>query len=228
MTTSSECDDMRLLLPELALGTISGQDRARALEHLAECSDCRRELSSFSAVVDELLLLAPSAEPPVGFESRVMERLGGSRRRTRVAKRSWLAAAALMVIAALGGGAVAYVAGANERDLASSYRRTLTVADGQYFAARQLQDETGATVGHVFGYQGSPPWIFCVVDSGRAKGVYDIKVSVRGGDTWTAGEMQVAEGKGGTWGRSLGIDLHDLEEVSFVEQSSGETLVATW
>jgi Putative zinc-finger len=228
MTNRSECAEVRLMLPELALGTVSGQDRARALKHLAGCPECRRELSSLSDVGDELLLLAPSAEPPVGFESRLMERLGPPGRRPRLWGRGWMAAAALIVIAALGGGAAVYAAQAPERDLANSYREALAVADGRYFAAKPLKDDTGAAVGHVFGYQGSPSWVFCVVRSGRVQGEYDIQFSVRNGDTWTAGEMDVPEGKGGTWAQALEVDLHDVQKISFVERSSGETLVATW
>ena len=130
MTSRSDCPDVRLMLPELALGSVTGQDRARALKHLAGCPECRRELSALSEVSDELLLLAPPAEPPVGFESRVMESLGGSRHRAVVGWRRGAAAAAAIVIAALGGGAAVYVAGASDRELADSYRNTLAVADG--------------------------------------------------------------------------------------------------
>ena len=59
---------------DLALGIVEGEERGRALEHLAKCPDCRAEVEKFSEVADELLLLAPHREPPVGFESRVLER----------------------------------------------------------------------------------------------------------------------------------------------------------
>ncbi len=47
-------------------------------------------------------------------------------------------------------------------------------------------------------------------------------------ETWTAGEMQVPEGEGGTWAQALEVELHDVQKISFVERSSGETLIATW
>jgi Putative zinc-finger len=226
VTNSPKCTDIRLLLPELALGTLTGHDRAQALEHLGGCADCRRELQSLSEVADEMLMLAPSAEPPMGFESRVLERVGATRRaRMRGSRRVALVAAALL--AALIGGAAVYAAGAADRELAGSYRATLAVADGEYFAARPLEKAGGAEAGHVFGYQGSPSWVFCVVRAGREDATYDIEITALGGDTWSAGDMQV-EGGRGTWAQPLGVDLHDVQRLRLVDRSTGETLVATW
>lgn len=225
MTSSSGCPDIRLLLPELALGTLTGHDRARALEHLGGCADCRRELQSLSEVADELLTLAPSSEPPMGFESRVLERVGATRG-ARLRRSRWVAVAAALVAALIGGAAV-YAAGAADRELAGSYRATLAVADGEYFAARPLESAEGSEAGHVFGYQGSPSWVFCVVSAGTEEGTYDIEITATGGDTWSAGEMQVEEGEG-TWAQPLGVDLHDVLRFRLVDRSTGETLVANW
>ena len=226
MTSNPACADIRLLLPELALGTLTGQDRGRALEHLSGCLDCRHQLQSLSEVVDDMLMLAPSAEPPVGFESRVIERIGVTQR-TRLRGSRWVIVAAVALVAALIGGAAVYVVGTADRELAGSYRRTLAVANGEYFAARSLENGEGSTAGHVFGYQGSPSWVFCVVRAGMAKGTYDIEITAVGGDTWSAGEMQVEEGKG-TWAQPLGVNLHDVLRLRLIDRSTGEILIATW
>ena len=226
MTSKPECADVRLLLPELALGTLTGHDRGRALEHLVGCLDCRRELKSLSEVADEMLMLVPPAEPPMGFESRVLERVGVTRR-ARLRSSRWVTVAAVALVAALGGGAAVYAVGATDRELAGSYRRTLAVADGEYFAARPLENGEGSEAGHVFGYQGSPSWVFCVVRAGSAEGTYDIEITASGGDTWSAGEMQMEGGKG-TWAQPLGVDLHDVQRLRLIDRSTGETLVATW
>ena len=223
MTSKPECAEIRLLLPELALGTLTGHDRGRALDHLANCLDCRRELKSLSEVADEMLMLAPSAEPPMGFESRALERVG-VKQRTR--SRRWVTIAAVALIAGLGGGVAVYAAGAADRELADSYRRTLAVADGDYFAARPLENAEGSETGHVFGYQGSPSWVFCVVNAGSAQGTYDIEITASG-DTWSAGEMEMEAGKG-TWAQPLGVDLHDVRRFSLIDRSTGERLVANW
>jgi hypothetical protein len=226
VTSKPECPEVRPLLAELALGTLTGHDRGRALEHLGGCLDCRRELRSLSEVADEMLMLAPSAEPPVGFESRVLERVGATRG-ARLRESRWVAVVAVALVAALIGGAVVYAAGAADRELAGSYRATLAVADGEYFAARPLESGDGSEAGHVFGYQGSPSWVFCVVRAGTDEGSYDIEITAIGGDTWSAGEMQIEEGKG-TWAQPLGVDLHDVLRFRLVNRSTGETLVATW
>ncbi|MGH3059187.1 MAG: zf-HC2 domain-containing protein, partial [Gaiellaceae bacterium] len=50
MTAEDRCQETRELAAELALGIADGRDRARVLEHLADCADCRREVEGFSAV----------------------------------------------------------------------------------------------------------------------------------------------------------------------------------
>lgn len=228
MSNSPACTDLRPQLPELALGTLTGEERARTLEHVARCPACRQELVWLSDVGDELLRLAPSAQPPVGFETRSLERLFGVDRSVGAWGRRWLAVAAVALMAAFLGGSAVYLAGGEDREVADDYRDTLAIADGEYFAARALRDDGGGQVGHVFGYEGSPSWVFCVVRAGRAGGTYAIEVTVEGGKTWTAGEMEVPEGKEATWAHALDVDLHDVERFTFVERGSGETFVAPW
>jgi anti-sigma-K factor RskA len=70
------CDEFAEVASELALGVLTGRERARALAHLDGCEACREQVRELSMVGDELLALLPSAEPPAGFESRVLDRLG--------------------------------------------------------------------------------------------------------------------------------------------------------
>jgi hypothetical protein len=227
-SSPAACTNVRPQLPELALGTLTGEERARTLEHVATCPACRQELAWLSDVGDELLRLAPTAQPPVGFETRALERLLGGGRGVGAWRRRWLAVAAAALVAAILGGSAVYLAGSDDRAVADAYRDTLAIADGEYFAARALRDDAGGQVGHVFGYQGSPSWIFCVVRAGRGGGSYAIEVTVKGGKTWTAGEMEVSEGREATWAHALDVDLHDVERFTFVERRSGESFVARW
>ena len=73
--SSPDCARVRAGLPEVALGIADGEQRALALEHIAGCPDCRRELEELSSLADELIALAPEREPPTGFENRVLDRL---------------------------------------------------------------------------------------------------------------------------------------------------------
>jgi len=70
------CDEFAEVAAELALGVLTGRERARALAHLDGCESCREQVRELSTAGDELLALLPPAEPPAGFESRVLERLG--------------------------------------------------------------------------------------------------------------------------------------------------------
>lgn len=216
-----------MLLPELALGTLTGQDRAGALEHLNKCLDCRRELHSLTEVGDELLQLAPSSQPPVGFESRVTQRIGGTRQKSIHWRRRWIAAAAAALLGTIGGGAVVYLATSVDRGVADSYRDTLAIANGEYFAARPFVDAQGAEVGTAFGYQGSPSWVFFAVRAGSGGGVYDIEITAQNGRSWNAGEMEIEDGEG-TWAQALPIDLHDVQQLRVIDRVGGETFLASW
>lgn len=61
---------------ELALGVLTGRERADAIEHLDRCEACREDVHKLLVTGEELLGLLPPAEPPAGFETRVLDRLG--------------------------------------------------------------------------------------------------------------------------------------------------------
>jgi Putative zinc-finger len=71
-----DCARLHELADELALGVLTGEERVEARTHLANCPDCREYVLELTAVSDGLLALVPGAEPPVGFEDRVLSRLG--------------------------------------------------------------------------------------------------------------------------------------------------------
>jgi Putative zinc-finger len=165
----SRCEETRALVPELALGVADGEERGRALQHLAECPECRTELEKLSDVADELALLAPHREVPVGFESRVLARVlppPPPRRRRRL--RLVLAPAA----AALAAAALVLAIVAPDLRLASHYRHTLDEANGKEFESYALRSMAGdAHVGTVFSYEGSPSWVHIDVDAGHRAGL---------------------------------------------------------
>jgi anti-sigma-K factor RskA len=70
------CDEFAGVAAELALGVLTGRERGAALAHLDGCESCREQVRELTMAQDELLALLPSAEPPAGFESRVLERIG--------------------------------------------------------------------------------------------------------------------------------------------------------
>jgi hypothetical protein len=73
---------------------------------MAECARCRAVVADLASAADSVLLLAPTIEPPPGFESRVLARAAASP--VAPARRRWprlAAAAAIVAAAAVGGGA---------------------------------------------------------------------------------------------------------------------------
>ena len=70
------CAELADVAAELALGVLTGRERALAVAHLERCEACREDVRQLMATSEQLLELLPPAEPPAGFETRVLERLG--------------------------------------------------------------------------------------------------------------------------------------------------------
>src|SRR3954452_6455327 len=153
MSAEHGCVAFRELAPELALGIADGKERAQALEHLAGCAECRRHLEELSVTVDELLLLAPERETPVGFESRVAEKISPPRRERRWWQRPLALAGTAAAAAAVAAGVMALVY-RDDHNVASMYHATLAEANGSYFTASRIEAPGGAGVGQAFAYEG--------------------------------------------------------------------------
>jgi hypothetical protein len=203
---SAACEEIRELLPELALGILGGEERARVLEHLTGCGDCTAELAVLSRAADGLLTLAPQEEPPVGFEERVVSHLRRERPRRR-APRIVAMLAAAAAIAAIAAGSV-YALTGNDRHLASYYRGVLGVAHGHEFAAARLDTQEGIEGGQVFTYEGKPSWVFVVVRGAVRDGMYTIVGELNGSDVML-GRIKV-DGGDGDWGGTTRIKTTDL------------------
>jgi predicted anti-sigma-YlaC factor YlaD len=220
------CDELNDLAPEVALGTIEGEERAEALRHLATCGECRRLVDQLTKVADELLMLAPVQEPPVGFESRVSDALGLQRRppRRRLARRLlvWLGpplAAAAVTAAALVG---VYH---DDRVTAERYRTTLEQANGKYFQAEPLRDGTGAEAGVAFGYQGSPSWMLVTVDPGHRAQVATAELVTRDQRTIRLPGFELEPD--GSWGGAIPVHLYDVSAIRLLGERPGEVLEAS-
>jgi hypothetical protein len=70
------CAELADVAAELALGVLTGRERAVAIAHLDRCDACREDVRHLMATGEQLLELIPPAEPPAGFETRVLERIG--------------------------------------------------------------------------------------------------------------------------------------------------------
>lgn len=95
-----DCSQVRELAPEFALGVLDGDARADIVAHIDRCAGCRSLVTELSETADALVLLAPEAEPPPGFERRVVARITDGRRRSRwrTTKLVALVAAAAVIV----------------------------------------------------------------------------------------------------------------------------------
>jgi hypothetical protein len=62
-------------LAELASGVLDRRKEAALLNHLVSCPSCAAEFEQLSWAAKSLLLLVLEIEPPIGFESRIWNRI---------------------------------------------------------------------------------------------------------------------------------------------------------
>jgi hypothetical protein len=214
---ADRCDEVRQLVPELALGVAPGDERARALTHIETCPGCRGALERAAATADELLLLAPEHEPPTGFDAEVLRAMQSPRRRRRLT--AVLAAAAVLVVA-LGTGGFTWWIGSHDREVAAQYHHTLDVGDGSALTAAYLRTDTGVQAGHVFGYQGQPSWIFMTVN-GAPSGYYGVTLVTDDGRVHDLGWCTVRHGTA-SWGVAVDVPIRTVDHV---EMRQGGTIL---
>ena len=207
--TARDCDWVSDELAELALGTLSGRERAEVLSHVGTCPRCSAELQRLSAVSDMLLLLAPTAEPPVGFELRLAERLraGGSpRRSTRRHRRAGALGAAAVMTALLGFtlGAVFHPGSDNSQTQSAS---------GRVITADLTAD--GHPLGNVTISPGRPAWMFVTARDVAWVGTLRCTVTLADGKVDTVGNFRLSGGYG-AWGTALAAGSGQVRTVRLI------------
>jgi hypothetical protein len=214
---SGDCERLREVASELALGIADGEQRALAIEHLAICAKCRAHLERLAGTADELLLLAPAVEPPPGFEGRVAAALEPPPRSP------WrrLATPAIAALAAAAAAAAVWLALDDDRDLADAYRETLAVANGEYFTAAPLEAPGGGWAGYVYGYQGSTSWVFVVLGDEAAGPGRRVELVTDGGERIELGRLALADGEAGA-GFVTPVAFEELAEVRVLDRRGRE------
>jgi hypothetical protein len=216
MQTMSEpneigCDEFADVAAELALGVLTGRERAQALMHLDQCDACRESVGKLTMTGEELLGLLPAIEPPPGFETRVMEAIGlaapprpvtridqarhrvqkagmagGPRSRTR----RMLATAAVVVAFGVTG-----VAGWSLHDATSS-------SPASALSSASLLSASHQTVGKVFVYNQSPWWMYMSVEMNSGSTTVICQLEGTDGRITTVGSFKLTDGYG-YWGSPI-------------------------
>jgi hypothetical protein len=177
-----DCTELETVAAELALGIADGAERAAALSHLARCPACRALLDDLVSVADGLLLLGPAVEPPLGFETRVRDRLSGAglpvRRRWR--RRAGLTAAAILIAVSVGG-----LIG---RETSGAARQVMTTAEARWL------DGTCRMVA----FSGHPTELVVRLDEpGEGTSDYNVLVEpAHGGPAVPLGAIHIQDGRG--------------------------------
>ncbi|MGV9288545.1 hypothetical protein [Streptomyces sp. NPDC003719] len=191
------CPRLREVAAEVALGVLPARERAAALAHLQRCPSCLESVRELARTADGLHHLIPGREPPAGFETRVLQRLGLSpqRRRRTLRRRFALGLASGVAAAALGLGGWAIGVTSASSPTTAGPARPDRVLSADLTSHRQ-------DVGRVFAYTGPPHWVYMSVDAddlpahARAAfhGTLTCQIERSDGSTATIGTFSVTAG----------------------------------
>jgi len=226
------CEEFEEVAAELALGVLTGRERAAALEHLDRCEACRTSVRQLSMTGDELLGLLPVIEPPPGFETRVLDRLGiaatapaaparggrirrlGRSARTGLARRTLAAAAVVVAV-------LASVVGGWGLRAATAHPASSSLSSAA------LLSTSHQAVGKIFLYDGNPRWVYMSVymeNMETAKGAVTCQLVGTDGDVTTLGTFPLADGYG-AWSSADPVDNGALSGARLIDASG--TVLAT-
>lgn len=179
--TEWTCAQVEEAVTEYALGILPLSESQAVRTHLSSCEACQGEAQEARIMGDRLLDLIPDAEPPLGFDHKVLVSFttAPGRWRTRRVRvvlsgvAAALVAVAVLVTTSLGGH--------------SGPRTDRTAA--------LRQDER--TVGSIY-IGGHPTWVTMTVDHLALTGRVTCQLVLRDGSTATVGDFQLVDGSG-TW-----------------------------
>jgi len=212
------CAQFGALADELALGVLAGTERARALAHVDRCALCAEEVRQRAAVADGLLGLVPGREPPIGFEGRMMSRLGFAEHRRR--PRSWLGAAAvaalIATVFALGGFA-----------LGTALHSSPSVTAAQTGLLSEPLTTDAHQVGRIYAATSTPSWVYMTIDTDRGTGPVTCQLQQRGGHLITLGTFDLKNGYG-TWGAPSPVDPATIASARVIANDGALLATATF
>jgi hypothetical protein len=199
-------------LPELAAGVLGGRERAELLDHVDGCVSCSDELDQLMATAE--------VDPPVGFETRVIEQIRDrtpARRHDRWDRR-WVvaASAAAAVVIAFGLGWVAHSIGRQPV-------RDAVVAPGTYRDVNEASLMSGGrSLGTVAVYADEDGWLLMTVDSAGYSGPVRCVLTGVDGVTRTVGSFDLISGRG-AWAAPLSLASNEVRSAELLD-SHGHVL----
>ena len=205
--STSTCAGIRERAPDLALGALTGSERAEVVAHLDGCPSCQALVGEYASVADALLDLVPEAEPAAGLAPPVLAAMQPARHRGRRHRVAALVAAATLALTAASGLTVALVArhgsGNGSTATTSALRSAPMVGAGD------------VTVGRVVSTGDRRPKLAVSVDYWVPDGRYQLAARDGHGRSEPVGLLEVAGGRGAwtgradTGGRPVTVELVD-------------------
>jgi len=221
--TDMSCEEFAQVAAELALGVLTGRERARAIAHLDRCDSCREHVRQLSLTGEEMLGLLPSGEPPAGFETRVMGRLGHTTAAQRPKRTRLMLAAAAVTLAAVACG----LGGWGLRGAISAPSPGISTAQTTLRSAALLTS-AHEPAGKIFLYKGDPRWVYMDVDmdmdTGAGNGTVICQLEASDGRIVTVGSFHL-DGGYGSWGSPDPIEAASVTGARLI--SLNGTVLAT-
>lgn len=182
--TDMTCTQVEQALTEYALGLLPAAESRAVSVHVLRCPACRQEVEEVQAIGEQLLDLIPGAEPPLGFDQRVLSAVGlhPARRPTKLHLRLTVAAAAAVIVIA----AITATAIFTLRHPSRPTALTAVLREG----IRPL--------GTVY-IGGDPPWISMTVNHMSLTGKVSCQLITGNGTVTNIGAFELIDGSG-SWG----------------------------
>lgn len=181
--TDLTCHQVEEAATEYALGILPADEARGVSTHILRCPACRQEVEDIRQTGDQLLDLVPDAEPPVGFDQRLLSalQLGPARRRGKLRLMvAAAAAAAVIAVGAVTATAVAHHQQAHPAELTAVFH------------------EGNQTVGTVY-VGGHPTWISMTVNHLSLSGTVSCQLTYKDGTVTSIGTFALVDGSG-SWG----------------------------
>jgi hypothetical protein len=201
------CGEFADVAAELALGVLTGRERADAIAHMEHCEACREMVRQLAATGEDLVGLLPQVEPPAGFETRVLERIGIERsdpprrerarsRRATPSRPSTLSRRVLAIAAVSLAVVAAGLGGWGLRGLTSPAAPVAQAPAASPLSSGTLLSADHQDVGKVFYYAGASRWMYMSVDLPAGLGTVRCQLRTADGHYITVGSFWLASGYG--------------------------------
>jgi hypothetical protein len=222
---TAECARVDAMAEELALGMVDEPERGELLTHVDGCPRCRALLDDLSATADQVLLIAPEAEPPVGFEARAVAVMdpGPVVGDMPSRRRRWVAiAAAAAILLAVGGLGVGIGRASSPTDARAAALDRVDVAN---VAAAPLTSPEGKRVGGAIVLDGARPSLWMSLNDAEPGERYLCELVLADGSRHAVG-VWAPKGPGHTWSVELDHSTAGAQQLVVSDLNGSEVATA--